>query len=99
MSRLIVLERGEELTDAAWRALASQGLPVRLKLLELAPPFLASDIVRVAPLDAEHAQPGDFLLFRSGGDFRFGLAQNGPAAEAEAPLGRVIAVERGAASF
>jgi SAM-dependent methyltransferase len=99
MTRLIVLERGEELTDAAWRALTSHGLPVRLKLLEPAPPFLAADIVQVAPLDAGHPHPGDLLLFRSGGGFRFGPAQDGPAAQAEAPLGRVVAVERGAASF
>ncbi len=33
MTRLIILERGEELTEAAWRALASQGRPVRLKPL------------------------------------------------------------------
>jgi SAM-dependent methyltransferase len=99
MRGLIVLERGEELTDAAWRALTSHGLPVRLKLLDPAPPFLAADIVQVAPLDAEHPRPGDLLFFRSGGGFRFGPAQDGPAAQAETPLGRVIAVERGGASF
>ena len=95
MTRLTVLERGEELSDTSWRALAARSSPVRLKLLDPAPPFLAADIVQVAPLDAEHPRPGDLLLFRSGGDFRFGPAQDGPAAQAETPLGRVIAVERG----
>jgi SAM-dependent methyltransferase len=102
MRRLIVLERGEELeelTDAAWRALISHGSPVRVKLLEPAPPFRAADIVQIAPLDAGHPRPGDLLLFRSGGGFGFAPDRHGPVAQAEAPLGRVVAVERGAASF
>jgi 2-polyprenyl-3-methyl-5-hydroxy-6-metoxy-1,4-benzoquinol methylase len=99
MRRLIVFERGEELTEAAWRAVASQGRPVRLKLLEPAPPFLAADILQVAPLDAEHPRPGDLLLFRSGGGFGVGAVPAGPAAQTEVPLGRVIAVERRAAIF
>ena len=99
MTRLIVLERGEELTDVAWRALTSHGLPIRLKLLDPAPPFLAADIVQVAPLDAEHPRPGDLLLFRSGGGFRFGPGRDRPTPETGEPLGRVIAVERGGASF
>ena len=39
MSRLIVLERAEELNDLTWREIASQGRPARLKLLEPTPPF------------------------------------------------------------
>jgi SAM-dependent methyltransferase len=99
MTRLIVLERGEKLTEAAWRALASQGRPVRLKLLEPAPPFLAADIVQVASLDAEPPRPGDLLFFRSGGGFGVGAVPGGPAAQTEVPLGRVIGVERRAAIF
>jgi 2-polyprenyl-3-methyl-5-hydroxy-6-metoxy-1,4-benzoquinol methylase len=99
MTRLTVLERGEELSDTSWRALAARSSPVRLKLLEPAPPFLAADIVQVAPLGAEHPRPGDLLLFRSGGGFRFSPGRDRPTPEAGEPLGRVIAIERGAASF
>ncbi|MFI5339007.1 MAG: class I SAM-dependent methyltransferase [Candidatus Methylomirabilales bacterium] len=99
MRRLIVLERGEELTDAAWRALTSDGSDVRLKLLEPAPPFLAADIVHVTPLDAGQTRLGDLLLFRCDGGFRFGPGLDGPTPEAGEPFGRVISIERGAVSF
>jgi cyclopropane fatty-acyl-phospholipid synthase-like methyltransferase len=99
MTRLTVLKRGEELSDASWRALAVCGLPVRLKLLEDAPPFRAADIVQVTPLDSSRVLSRDLLLFRSAGGFRFGPGQDGTGSDAEAPLGRVIAIERGAATF
>ncbi len=99
MTRLTVLERGEELSVTTWQALASQRLPVRLKLREPAFPFLAADVVHVAPLGASSAHPRDLLLFRSGGGFRFGPGQDSAAPEANEPLGRVVAVERRAATI
>jgi len=99
MTRLIILERGEELSDASWRALAPHGSPVRLKLLEPAPPFLAADIVQVTPLNPGSARPRDLLLIRSAGGFRFSPGRGGPTPEAGEPLGRVIAIERGAATL
>jgi len=99
MSRLIVLERAEELNDLAWREIASQGRPVRLKLLEPTPPFRDGDIVRVAPGDVGRPRLGDILLFRSGGGFRLGPGRDGSPPEDEAPLGRVIVIERQAAIF
>jgi SAM-dependent methyltransferase len=96
MRRLILLERGEELTPAIWGALAAQSSPVRLKLLEPSPPFVAADIVQVAPLDGGKIRPRDLLLFRSGAAFGFGRARDRRVPEAGEPLGRVIAMERGA---
>lgn len=99
MTRLTVLERGEELTDASWRALADRGSPVRLKLLEDAPPFRAADIVQVTPLNSSRVPSRDLLLVRSAAGFRFGPGQDGAGSEAEEPLGRAIAIERRAATF
>ena len=99
MTGLTVLERGEELTDASWRALAVRGSPVRLKLLEDAPPFRTADIVQVTPLDSSRVPSQDLLLVRSAGGFRFGPGQGGAGSEAVEPLGRVIAIERRAATF
>jgi SAM-dependent methyltransferase len=99
MSRLIVLERAEELNDVTWRETASQGQPVRLKLLEPTPPFRDGDVVRVAPGDVGRPRLRDLLLFRSGGGFRLGPGRDGSSPEDEVPLGRVIAIERGPATF
>ena len=99
MSRLVVLERAEELNDVTWREIASQGRPVRLKLLEPTPPFRDGDIVRVAPGDVSQPGPRDLLLFRSGGGFRLGPGRDGSPLEGEVPLGRIVAVERRAATF
>jgi len=99
MSRLIVLERAEELNDVTWREIASQGRPVRLKLLEPTPPFRDGDIVRVAPGDVDRPCLRDLLLFRSGGGFRLGPGRDGSPPEDEAPLGQIVAIERRAATF
>lgn len=99
MSRLIVLERSEELNDVTWREIASQGQPVRLKLLEPTPPFRDGDVVQVAPGDVGQPHPWDLLLFRSGGGFRLGPGRDGSSLEGEVPLGRIVAIERRAATF
>ena len=99
MTRLIILERGEELSDASWCALAARGSPVRMKLLEPAPPFLGADVIHIVPIGAGQVPSQDLLLFRCGGDFRFGLGQDEATLEVDKPLGRVIAIERGAVSF
>jgi len=99
MTRLITLDHGEELTDASWRALAVRGSPVRLKLLEDAPPFRAADIVQVAPLDSSRVLSRHLLLKGSGGGFRFGSGRDGAGSKADVPLGRVVAIERRAATF
>ena len=99
MSRLIILERAEELNDVTWREIASRGRPVRLKLLKPTPPFRDGDIVRVAPGDVGRARPRDLLLFRSGEGFRLGHGRDGSPPEDEVPLGRIVAIERRAAIF
>jgi len=99
MTGLIVLERGEELSDATWRALASRGFSVRLKLREPALPFLAADIIQITPLGASQTHSRDLLLFRCASGYRFGLGRDGAASQAEEPLGRVVAIERRAATF
>jgi SAM-dependent methyltransferase len=99
MSRLIILERAEELNDVTWQDIACQGRSVRLKLLEPAPPFRDGDIVRIAPGDVDPPRLREFLLFRSCGGFRFGLRRDGSPLENDPPLGRVIVLERQAAIF
>lgn len=99
MSRLTLLECAEELSDLTWRKVASRGRPVRLKLLEPAAPFRDGDIVRVAPGDVGRPRQRDFLLFGSGGGFRLGPGRDGSPREDEAPLGRVIVLERQEAIF
>lgn len=92
MTRFLLLESGGELDEAAWRERASLGSPVRLRLLEPAPPFPEGQIVHVAPPSAGRGRSGQLVLSRAGGAFRLGLA--GATGEL---LGRVVAVERGAA--
>jgi SAM-dependent methyltransferase len=99
MSRLIVLDRAEELNDPTWREVASQGRPVRLKLLKPAPPFREGDIVRVAPGDVGRPCLREFLLFRSVEGFRLGPGHDGVARGGEVPIGRVTSLERQAATF
>ena len=99
MTRLIVLDRTEELNDVTWREIDSQGRPVRLKLLEPTPPFRDGDVVRVTPGDVGRARPRDLLLFCSGGGFRLGPGRDGSPPEDEVPLGRIVAIERRAATF
>jgi SAM-dependent methyltransferase len=99
MTRLMFLDSGEELGETNCGALASAGDPVRLKLLEPAPPFQDGQIIQVAPLDAGRARPRDLLLIRSADGFRLGLLRHGQARDGEEALGRVVAVERGPATF
>ncbi|MGE5849489.1 MAG: class I SAM-dependent methyltransferase, partial [Candidatus Methylomirabilota bacterium] len=99
MTRLTILERDEVLSDASWRGLADRESPVRLKLLEDAPPFRAADVIQVIPLDLSRVLSRDLHLIRSGGAFRLGPGRHGSPPEDEVPLGRVIAIERRAATF
>jgi 2-polyprenyl-3-methyl-5-hydroxy-6-metoxy-1,4-benzoquinol methylase len=99
MSRLILLDRAEELNDHTWREVASQGRPVRLKLLEDAPPFRSADVVLVTPLDSSRVPSRALLLVRSADGFRFGPGQDVAGSGPEDPLGRVIAIERRAVTF
>lgn len=99
MTRLMLLERGEELTEESWGALASQASSLRLKLLEPAPPFRDGQVIQVAPLGAGGARRRDLLLWRTGRAFNLHpLEGEGARAEGE-PLGRVVAIERGEVVF
>lgn len=99
MTRLMLLERGEELGEESWGALASQASRLRLKLLEPAPPFRDGQVIQVAPLGAGGARRRDLLLWRTGRAFSLHpLEGEGARAEGE-PLGRVVAIERGEVVF
>ncbi|MBI3030216.1 MAG: class I SAM-dependent methyltransferase [Candidatus Rokubacteria bacterium] len=94
----MLLDSGEELSPGNARALAEPG-PVRLRLLEPAPPFLDGQIVQVTPLRAGRVPRDTLVLSRVGGAFclhALGDGQGGGAAEA---LCGVVALERGEAVF
>lgn len=99
MTRFMLLDRGEELSEANWRELGARGSPLRLKLLESAPPFREGEIVQLGRLGAGAVHARDLFLCRDGGVFRLRPHRDGPARDTEEALGRVVAVERGQDAF
>ncbi|MFZ1060312.1 MAG: class I SAM-dependent methyltransferase [Candidatus Rokuibacteriota bacterium] len=94
MTRFMLLDRGEELSEANWRALASHGVRLRLKLLDPAAPLRDGQVVQVVPL-GEGARSAGLCLHREGGAFSIRPHRDdgeGPPGEV---LARVVAIERG----
>jgi len=92
MTRFMLLDLGEELTERTWRTLAAR--TSRLKLLEAAAPFEDGQVVHVAPPGTGRGRSGQLVFSRAAGAFRLG-----PADAAGEVVGRVVAVERGGVSF
>jgi SAM-dependent methyltransferase len=92
--KLVLLETGEELTLAAWGALAGRGGALRVKLVAPEPPFRPGDVVHLGPGGAPPR--GEAVLLWSAGDGLQVGAWNGAPGEV---LGQVLAVERGPATF
>ena len=95
MSRFVLLDSGEELSDATVGFLRSAPGPVRLRLREPAPPFRDGQVVDVRPVEPGAGRARDVLLCRAGGEFSLCVRRHAPI-NGEA-LGRVVAIERGAA--
>ena len=95
MSRFVRLDSGEELSDATVGSLRSAPGLVRLRLREPAPPFRDGQVVNVRPVEPGAGRARDVLLCRAGGEFSLCLRRDAPV-NGEV-LGRVVAIERGAA--
>lgn len=96
MTRFMLLDTGEELDPERAQALVRPA-PVRLRLLEAAPPFGKGEIVQVSPPDSGRARPGDLLICRR--DPVFFIRPRGDGSAPGEILGRVVAIERGSMSF
>lgn len=99
MSRFLLLDTGEELSEATSQQLGSVLSPIRLRLLESAPPFREGQILQVVVHTLERARARSFLLCRDGLDFSLRRLRNGSARQGEEIVGRVVAVERGPHTF
>lgn len=95
MTRFMLIDRGEELSEANSHLLTSASSPLRLRLLEPAPHFGQWQIVHVRPGGAGGGRSGALLLCRDGGSFC--LRRRG--SELGEILGRVVAIERGPLTF
>lgn len=98
MTRLMLLERGEELSLANVQALISAAAPVRLKLLEPAPPFGEGQILHVGPVRRGGTPAGKLVLCCDGAAFRLHPLADGPGDPAGV-LGQVVALGRGSLIF
>jgi len=99
MTRFVLIDRGEELSGENSRKVFSGSAPVRVRLLEAAPPFREWQILEVAPGSERRARGRDFFLCRSGSTLSLRWLREAPIPEAEEVLGRVVAVERGGVAF
>ena len=95
MSRFVLLDRGEELTEATAEALRAAAASVPLRLLDPAPPFRDLQVVHVQPIEQCAPRPGDIVLCRARGDFVLCAGGDGRAEAAGEILGRVVAIQRG----
>lgn len=97
MTRFMLLEQGEELSEANCQELSAAPSPIRLRLLEPVPPFREGEILQVSARFPQARRPGSFLLCRAGGVFF--LRRGGEVNRCEEALGHVVALERGPETF
>lgn len=96
MTRFLLLDRGEELSEANAGALTSAASPLRLRLLTPASPFRAWEILHVGSFDGGAGpRPGGLFLCREGPGFFIRSRRGGPGSDPPEILGRVVAIERG----
>jgi SAM-dependent methyltransferase len=99
VTRLVLLERGEELGDATVNVVRTAGALVALRLLEDSAPFREGQIVHVLPRSEGRIGARTIALCRRESGFQFVIGDGGESAGAVEVLGRVIAVQRGPATF
>jgi SAM-dependent methyltransferase len=99
MSRFLLLDTGEELGEATSQQLGSVLSPIRLRLLEPAPPFREGQILQVRASASGGIRAGAFFLCRAGSGVLLRRVQDRPARRSEEVLGRVVAVEKGPHAF
>ena len=99
MTRFVLLDRGEELSPSHLPTLRSSPVPVRLKLLDPAPPFAYGQVLHLAPLEGKFPQGRVLLLWHGGGAFRLGPFGDGTGPGSSEVVGRVVALERGDGTF
>jgi len=99
MTRLVLIDRGEELGPSRLQTLTSSPVPVRLKLLDPAPPFRYGQVVHVAPLSGGVPHARDLLLSDAGGALRLGRVRDGRKDGGEKVLARIVALEIGGATY
>jgi SAM-dependent methyltransferase len=99
MTRLVRLDRGEELSPSRVQALTSSPVPVRLKLLDPFPPLRDRQIVHVLPSAGDPPRARALVLIRSGDRFRLAFRGDGSGTREEEILGRVVAIEQGSSIF
>jgi SAM-dependent methyltransferase len=97
MTRFMLLDRGEELTDATVDDLRAASGPVRLRLLESSPPFREGQIVHVRPLAGSEPGRRGIVLARGAGGYSLRF-QDSTRPAGDEVLGRVVAIDRGPAS-
>lgn len=92
----MLLERGEELSDANAATCRASVAPLRLKLLGPLPPFRDADILRVqVGDDGRHATRSRLVLCRQ--DSTFTLESGAPPRDGRDVIGTVTGLERGRA--
>jgi SAM-dependent methyltransferase len=95
MSRLVLLERGEDLSEATVAVVRAATAPVALRLIDPPPPFRDGQIVHVRGVLAGESWPGALLLCAHGGAFHVRAGRAGEAGRPDEVLARVIALQRG----
>jgi SAM-dependent methyltransferase len=97
MTRFMLLDRGEELSDATAEELRTASGPVRLRLLDSSPPFCEGQIVHVRPIARSEPGRRRIVLSRSAAGYALRLQGRVETASDEV-LGQVVAIDRGLAS-
>jgi SAM-dependent methyltransferase len=95
VSRFVLLETGEELSNATEASLGAADAPMALRLLEPSPPFREGQILHVAPPRTGAWRRRDLVLCRYGGGYDLCVAADQRARSAGDILGRVVAIQRG----
>jgi SAM-dependent methyltransferase len=93
MTRFVLLDRGEELSDVTVDDLRAASGPVRLRLLDPSPPFREGQIVRVRPLGGVEPGRRAIVLSRRAGDYSLRLPA-GVRTAGDEVLGEVVAIDR-----
>jgi SAM-dependent methyltransferase len=98
MTRFVLLDRGEELSDVTVDGLRAASGPVRLRLADPSPPFREGQIVHVRPRGGGEPGRRAIVLSRRAGDYSLRL-RAGVRTTGDEVLGEVVAIDRWPASL